>query len=237
MKCEQIQRELTAYLEGELEGARGSHVRGHLRGCESCRAVASSEAAVRDGLRSLPPVDPPPSLWSGIQAQLATAEVADAQRPAWRRAFARWAPAFAPFGRFAIGGLVAAGVVAVVWWRSDRTAEPVVAMRPAQVTPPTPVPTSPPGEDVTADLAAEAAANTAAYAKSADELLAIAHEVRAGWPAERQASFDSNVAALQRAVSGAAEGRPRQKALRALIRYLDRAAARDEVALAGGLGQ
>ncbi|MGE0871748.1 MAG: hypothetical protein AB7P03_24530 [Kofleriaceae bacterium] len=203
--------------------------------------MASAEASLRDGLRSLPPIDPPGSLWSGIQTQLANAEIADANRPAWRRAFARWMPAFAPFGRFAVGGVVAAAVVAVIWWRSDRAAPEVIAVQPAPAT--TPRADSPavtatmPGEDVAAELVAEAAANSATYAKTADEMLAIAREVRAGWPAERQTAFDSNVATLQRAVASASEGRPRQKALRALIRYLDRAAARDEVALAGGIGR
>ena len=92
MKCDSVRAKLTAYLDGELEGERGSAVRGHLRSCDACRQVAADEAALRDGLRALPPVDPPPSLWAGVQQRLAAAEVADAERPAWRRALAWLSP-------------------------------------------------------------------------------------------------------------------------------------------------
>ncbi|HET9620087.1 MAG TPA: anti-sigma factor, partial [Kofleriaceae bacterium] len=92
--CETIQPRLTAYLDGELADDSGSEVRGHLRECAACRQVARDEAALRDGLRTLPPVDPPPSLWAGVQAQLAAAEVADAHRPPWRRALARLTPSW-----------------------------------------------------------------------------------------------------------------------------------------------
>ena len=88
--CGQFRSQLTSYLEGELEGDRGSAVRGHLRTCEACRAVAGDEAVLRDGLRALQPIDPPASLWAGVQARLAADEVAESKKPAWRRALARW---------------------------------------------------------------------------------------------------------------------------------------------------
>ncbi|MDQ3369844.1 MAG: zf-HC2 domain-containing protein, partial [Myxococcota bacterium] len=78
MKCDDVRPRLTAYLDGELEGDRGTVVRGHLRSCEACRQVASDEAALRDGLRALPTLDPPPAMWATIQAQLAASEVAEA---------------------------------------------------------------------------------------------------------------------------------------------------------------
>src|SRR5688572_16609012 len=108
MKCESIRTQLTAYLDGELEGERGSAVRGHLRGCDACRQAASDEAALRDGLRALPPLDPPASLWAGVQRQLAAAEVKDAERPAWRRVLARWALRAPQIG---FGGAVIAAAI------------------------------------------------------------------------------------------------------------------------------
>jgi anti-sigma factor RsiW len=66
MKCSDARSQLTAYLDGELEGDRGSAVRGHLRGCGACRSAAAEEAALRDELRALPPLDPPASLWAGV---------------------------------------------------------------------------------------------------------------------------------------------------------------------------
>src|SRR6185437_4529417 len=88
--CETIQPRLTAYLDGELTDEHGSVVRGHLRECASCRQMATDEAALRDGLRALPSLDPPSTLWAGVQARLAAAEVADARTPRWRHAVARW---------------------------------------------------------------------------------------------------------------------------------------------------
>jgi len=237
MSCETIRAQLTAYLDGELEGDRGTPVRGHLRTCEACRQVATDEAALRDGLRALPPVDPPASLWAGVQAQLAAAEVRESQRPAWRRALSRWAPLAPRFG-MALGALAAATVLLV--WRAHRHDEAVqapIAERdvvapppPAPAPPPPPVVVAPDG-DVSAELAAEPARDTADVAQAAAKLLADARGEAAGWPADRKQVFEAHVAELQAAADAAAVGRPRQHAYRALIRYLQRAAIREEVAL------
>lgn len=246
MSCTEIQRYLTAYLDGELAPDAGSAVRGHLRGCASCRQAASDEAMLRDGLRQLPPVDPPPSLWAGVQAQLAAAEAADAERPAWRRTLARWLPAMPTF---AAGALVAAAAVTLLWWRTHRGPAEEVATAPTPgpalaVVQPAPadaapagdpaVPRPTPDQDVTADLHGEGAKVTGSYAQVADELAALAGEARALWSADRKASFDTRVAELRAQIDRAADGRPRQHAYRELVRYLQRSVVRDDVALAGG---
>jgi len=248
LSCTEIQRRLTAYLDGELDADRGSVVRGHLRECEACRLVARDEAALRDGLRTLPTLDPPGSLWAGVQARLAAAEVADAKRPAWKRALARWAPK-AP--TFAVGGLAAAAAITVLWWRAHRTPadEPpppttpvatLVAPAPAPARPTTPaVPahgvTPPAGsDDVTADLAHDAERASTSYAQAADELVALATEARTQWSDERKLAFDAKLVELRARIDHVAEGRPRQRAWRELIRYLQGAVIRDEIALAGG---
>lgn len=235
MTCEHVQKRLTAYLDGELDGDRGSVVRGHLRACATCRQIASDEAALRDGLRQLPPVDPPASLWAGVQARLAEAEVADAKRPAWRRALARWAP-LAP--RYALGGLVAAAAVTAIWWRTHRDADPEQATAtPSQVlaadTTPA-VPATALAVDISADLAAESDRITATYAETAAELLALASERRHEWAPDEQQAFDAQVAALRSAIDDASAERPRHRAWRSLIRYLQNAVVRDQIALAGG---
>jgi len=220
MSCEDVRSRLTAYLDGELDAERGSVVRGHLRSCEACRGMATDEATLRDGLRQLPAVDPPASMWAGIQARLGEQEVAHAQRPAWRRALARWAPS-AP--RFAAGGLVAAAAIAVLWWRAQRgpDAPPPVTLEPVPLaaTPPNTVigPTQvvvggDSSSDVTVDLAGEAARVTAHYGDEAEELLARAGEARALWTVEQKDTFDAHVVELRGAITAAAEGRPRQRA-------------------------
>jgi hypothetical protein len=248
LSCTEVQSRLTAYLDGELDADRGSAVRGHLRECAACRLVARDEAALRDGLRTLPTLDPPPSLWAGVQAQLAAAEVADAKRPAWRRALARWAPR-AP--TFAAGGLAAAAAITVLWWRAHRSPadEPTPPPSPvATHVAPAPTPAKPGtpdvrahgvmapagNDDVTADLAHDAERASASYAQAADELVALATEARTQWSDERKVAFDTKLVELRATIDHVAEGRPRQRAWRELIRYLQGAVIRDDIALAGG---
>ncbi len=232
MTCEDIRRQLTPYLDGELDATRGSAVRGHLRGCEACRAIAGDEAALRDGLRSLPPVDPPPSLWAGVQRKLAAAEIADADRPAWRRAFARWLRLLPSASRIGLATVALAAAVTVLVWRAHSSHEPTVAVAPpaAGVKLP-PAPQVDAEHDVTADLAAEPARQTQVYADTARELLAAAGDARTRWTDDRKHTFDTKIVELQKKIDAASGERPRQTAYRELIHYLRKAASLDEVAL------
>jgi hypothetical protein len=245
--CETIQPRLTAYLDGELAAEHGSVVRGHLRGCAACRQIARDEAALRDGLRVLPPVDPPPTLWAGVQAQLAAAEVADARKPRWRRAVSRWATwaRWAPtMSQLAAGGLVAAAAVAMVYWRAHPADEPVanrVVVVPVPQTEPqhqgpsVPVaPTTPATDDVTADLLAGPARTTASYAQVIEELMSLAGAARGAWTDERRTAFDARIAGLRGGITRAAHGQAQQRAQRVLIRYLQGTIVRDDIVLAGG---
>jgi Putative zinc-finger len=246
MSCDDTRRRLTAYLDGDLDADGGTLVRVHLRGCAACRQVATEEAELRDGLRALPVLDPPSSLWAGVQARLAAAEEAEARRPKWRRVLARWAPALP---RFAAGGLVAAAAVTALWWQTHRAGEPgsepasFPSSTPVVIDQPTPTfkaarPTScelPEAADATADLALDAARRSGCYAAAAETLLAEIGALRAGWTDDQRAAFDAEIAALRGAVDAAGEGRPRHRAWRAVMRYLQGALTRDEVvALASG---
>jgi len=252
--CETIQPRLTAYLDGELADDHGSVVRGHLRECATCRQIARDEAALRDGLRTLAPVDPPASLWAGVQARLAAAEVADARKPRWRRAVARWAP-WARLARWmpatpqlALGVVVAAAAIGIVSWRAHRLDEPpgrAVATVPqphAEPPPPPPAPavapaqeiSVPSADDVTADLIAEPARTTASYGQVIEELMTLSSTARTGWSDDRRAAFDARVAALRDGIARAGQAHAEQRAQRALIRYLQGAVVRDDVLLASG---
>ena len=255
MRCEDVQPRLTAYLDGDLDPDRGTVIRGHLRTCAACRDLAEREAVLRDGLRALPTVDPPAALWSNIQAQLAAAEVEDAKLPAWKRRVRGLRAWLAPqVPRFAIGGVLATAAVGVLWWRTQSAEPELVAeaptparvvdtpspeIRPSMASPLAPVAAQPckldgPADaDVTEDLAGEAARVTACYATTANELLALAAEARRTWTAAQQAELDARVGELRAAIDAAADGRPRQRAYRALNRYLASALTRDDVALAG----
>jgi Putative zinc-finger len=237
MNCSDVQPQLTAYLDGELADDRGSAVRGHLRTCDACRQIAADEGVLRDGLRHLSPVDPPASLWAHVQAQLATAEVADAKKPAWKRALGRWSARLAPsWPQLAFGGAAAAAIVTFVVWRSHGSSEAPTKSVPEQIAkaPVVPPPAPPVSGDVTDDLAGEAARVTDIYADTAEELLALANEQRPRWSQTQRDTFDANVAEMRGTIETAFEGRPKQKAWRGLIRYLQSAAVRDDVALASG---
>jgi putative zinc finger protein len=234
--CEDVRPKLTAYLDGELEGDRGSAVRGHLRGCEACRTAANDEAALRDGLRALPTLDAPSGMWAKIQTQLADAEIADSEKPRWRRVLARWNPQHWVTARLAL----ASGAIAVifcVWaWRHARH-EPALVQPTAFIPalPPPPVAPAPSAGDI-GDVATEIAAlpktTSDAYAAEIAELEQAATKERAAWSEEKQKQFDATVAELHHEIAIADEGRPRHRAYRVLDRYLMRATSRDEVAFA-----
>ena len=238
MKCEDVRPKLTAYLDGELEGDRGSAVRGHLRSCEACRTASNDEAALRDGLRALPTLDAPSGMWAKIQTQLAVAEIADSEKPGWRRALARWNPQHWVTPRLAL----ASGAVAVifcVWaWRyaqRERELAPQTAFHlpqlPTVVTPPAPAPVTS-ADDVASEIAAVPKTTSDSYAAAVAELEQLATGERAAWSDSQQKQFDAKIAELKHDIATADEGRPRHRAYRTLIRYLERATSRDEVAFA-----
>jgi len=243
MTCDRIREQLTAYLDGDLDADRGTVVRGHLRGCDDCRKVAEAEAALRDELRALPPLDPPASLWSGVQARLAQAEVAEASRPAWRRALARWAPRMP---RVATGGLIAAAAASVLWWRVHRDVEspppsppqpPIVHHNP----PPVIVPShekldcilDPDANDVSVQLLDDASRVTACWQKAAEDLVAAVKEDSARWSEAQRKQFDTEVTALRARAVHAQPGKARQRAYRAMLTYARTALTRDQLAMAG----
>ncbi len=251
MTCERIRAQLTSYLDGEL-GDAGTVVRGHLRTCDACRAIAADEAVLRDGLRSLPPLDPPSSLWAGVQARLAEEEVADSKRPAWRRALTRW-QRFVPQPRVAIAGaLVAAAAIGVIYWKTrtvdeapaivDNTGPKVIP--PQQFAPQHDVAKQAPpvrpncttvaeASDVTDDLQLDGKRTEAAYDCAIQELLAEAAHVRTEWTDVQRSAFDDRVKAMRESLAKAGDGKPRQRAARAMIAYLQGAVARDQVLIAG----
>jgi len=234
--CDDVRPQLTAYLDGELEGDRGSAVRGHLRGCAACRTASNDEAALRDGLRALPTLDAPSGMWAKIQTQLADAEIADSEKPRWRRVLARWSPQHWVTPRLALASGALAVIFCVSAWRyTHRDHElPQTALVLPQL-PTLPAPATNNG-DVATEIAALPKTTSDSYAAAADELVKLATESRASWSDSQQKQFDAKVAELQHDIATADEGRPRQRAYRTLIRYLQRAATRDEVAFADTRG-
>ena len=125
----------------------------------------------------------------------------------------------------------------VVRAQHDEPSSPAQEAAPVAVVPdrvqPAPLPAPATGEgDVTAELAAEPVRITATYAQTTRELLELAREARAQWGDERKREFDTELAALEKKVASTTDDRPRRAAYRSLIRFLQRAVIRDDVALA-----
>jgi hypothetical protein len=57
--------DLSALLDGELDGARVAAARAHLEGCQDCQEELALVEAARQMLRSAPPIDPPPGFVDG----------------------------------------------------------------------------------------------------------------------------------------------------------------------------
>ncbi len=235
--CTHVREQLSSYLDGELVGDRGTLVRTHLRECAACRAVSVDEAALRDGLRTLPPLDPPAHLWANVRAQLEAAEAVEAKRPSWRRLLARAGDAFARNLRpIAVGTALAAAAVTLVAWRAHRDAADglgdgsAIASVPAPIK--APVATATDTVDVTADLARESARVGSEYATAAAEVLALATTARAQWSDTKRASFDARLVELRTAIADAPDARATRRGWRSLIRYVQTSVARDDLALA-----
>ncbi|MCX5745646.1 MAG: zf-HC2 domain-containing protein [Proteobacteria bacterium] len=246
MSCEAVRARLTAYLDGELEGDRGTVVRGHLRECAACRTISEQEATLRDGLRALPTLDPPPSLWAGVQAQLAAAEVAQSRQPGWRRAVARaqqWSRD--NFTRLVVGGgAIAAFAGVTMYLRAHHEPDPNAAVSGteprapvASLPPPTPAATTDrPPPDVAADIADEPRQVAGEYEVAANEVLALADAARPGWSDAQRTIYDTRLATLRAEIASAADVRGVQRGWRALIRFAQVSVAREPVAMIDGPG-
>jgi len=141
---------------------------------------------------------------------------------------AAWARPARGLGLALAGAAIAMGVA--VWQAGHRRLDqPAVTLLSS-----VPAPDSSPcaagaPRDVALALASEPTCVTEAYASAAADLVRTAQEQRAQWDDERRQRFDAQLDDLRRNVEAAPEGRPRQRAYRAVIRFLQRVTTRDQV--------
>lgn len=237
MSCAGYQRQLGAYLDGELSDQQASAMRGHLRTCDACRTAAAAESKLLESLRQLPPLDPPPALWQAIRGQLAQEEIADARSPwhlrLWRRA--------APFAPHAGGGVLAAAVaLTLLWWSG---APPAPGQGPGPSVAPTPVASAvasmataeaaPPSgvKDVSQALADEVTLADQSYDKAVVELVELVASERAGWSPAYARRYEDRVKVLRARVDGLVAGVEKERAWQELMRYLQTSLTRAELAM------
>lgn len=85
MACEQVTRNLDAYVDGELAAAARHHFDTHLEGCATCRRSVADRGALGRVVRSAP--------YYAAPAQVRALVSARAARDRARRAFRNWAAA------------------------------------------------------------------------------------------------------------------------------------------------
>jgi hypothetical protein len=124
MRCRDALARSTAYVDGELDERHSRAVRGHLRGCPRCADAFAAEAAMRDGLGELEPIEPPATLWRDIEARMGSDEIAEASRSPLTLALLSLVDRLRQ-RVLASAVVVTAAVLAVVWLERDRRAPPV----------------------------------------------------------------------------------------------------------------
>jgi anti-sigma factor (TIGR02949 family) len=77
MQCEEVRRQLEAYIDGELAEAEGAAFRDHVAGCAECGPEAAALERLRDGIRqSAPSYRAPAALRSQIRYAIRREEAA-----------------------------------------------------------------------------------------------------------------------------------------------------------------
>lgn len=206
MRCRDIDRLSSAYIDGELDDARASALRGHLHKCERCLGLITAAAELRDAAEELGPIDPPPALWNQIERELSRAEMADAERP---RLWLWWHAARQHLLPVAV---VCTAVVLFVVWSSRRGEQPlddvagvrdVVDSKATSQTPP-PLKTAVvqrdapmPARTFVENRIDEIDRADARYVAVINELKKVVARERRGWSRAASARFDNKLAALE----------------------------------------
>ena len=70
MNCRTCQRELSAYLDGEVSGARRAEIEAHVAGCAACRQRLAALQQIAAGVRALPRLQPAPQFVADVRRKL-----------------------------------------------------------------------------------------------------------------------------------------------------------------------
>ncbi len=200
MRCRDVLRLASDYVDGELDNRRSSAVRGHLRTCTECERAVTEIARVRDAAAELEPLDPPPSLWAGIEQRLATAEIRDAHRS---RLWLWWQAVKPQLPYAAVAG--AGAVLLAVWLTRGREPAPEAAPRSAAAlrTQRTEIRATASNEPAVEESHGERETrelreSDEKYLATIDELRGMAAEERAEWSADQTRRYDQRIAEFDR---------------------------------------
>ena len=74
MRCQKVERKLSAFLDGELSEKKASRIAEHLSGCQHCQQEAASLSSAWKRLEEMGEVDPSPYFWTRLNARIAVVE-------------------------------------------------------------------------------------------------------------------------------------------------------------------
>jgi anti-sigma factor RsiW len=126
-----LDEQLSAYLDGELEGAELASAESHLASCAECRADLEGLTRVAKRAASLDDRPPEKDLWSGIQGRIATPSTRDVVPLSSRRRFAFSMPQLAAAAIALMALSAGTGVVL------SKGAQPQLAQGPVSIGPST----------------------------------------------------------------------------------------------------
>lgn len=202
-RCRDVERLVTAYVDGELDDRRSSAVRGHLRVCSTCAERVEDEARVRELAGEMEPIDPPQTMWQAIDARLAEEEIGDSHRSGLWLLVQRGLDG-ARRNRLLVGvGAAACAVLLILWLPGGGSPEPAVAP-PARVAA---QPAAPPAAQLSCGDArtheelvqCQMRESDQRYLDAIAELNQVVAEERAEWSEGDASRFDSELAELGRA--------------------------------------
>lgn len=122
MRCDEIERELSCYIDGELAPPEHREIENHLSECAGCRHHVESVREVKQVLRQKLPCEAPPGLVSRVQVAL---DGADGET-GW---LSRFVSSFAPLralGRSSAGILVPVAAALALVLAYVETVEPLI---------------------------------------------------------------------------------------------------------------
>jgi len=200
--CHEIGKLIDELVDGTLDAARASGVRGHARACSACAARLAETEALVAAMSRLEPMDPPSSLWAGIRSELDRAEATDAAKPRW---WWWWQGARKQLA-WGSTAVVAAGLCVGVWvWRQQQNQPPAptaVAESVERSSPPAPVAAqaAPAPMDPMDEAIAEIQHAEAEYQKAMADLETVVASEKPRWRPEVAHAFEANLASIDAAV-------------------------------------
>lgn len=128
MRCGKARKNLTAYIDGELDGRALEPLKAHLDDCPECRAVAAELKTTSGILSGLTELEPSPgfdaTFWARIKEEKIRKAAQEAEREERRRAWlgVLGVPALRPALAAAVVVLVAVGLIYHRAGRDERLA-------------------------------------------------------------------------------------------------------------------